>query len=598
MKQNFKERVNGKNGITLIALIITIIVLLILAGVTIATLTGNNGIITKAQNAKAQNAQKTVEEQINLAVQVSRINEEFVIDKDILERELTNNGIEITKSENDELPWTVKKDGYVYTISENGEVKEKEGIAITTGDIEILKGSTEGKKVSAQILSGETGTIKWESTGNITLRATEGNEVIVDVNSNANAGDTATITAKIEGKTTYQDSINVKIVAEATGLTASKITVGVNRKEKIGGVTTTPGNAEEIEITSYVSQDTTKATVNKTTGEVTGVAIGTTKITITGTGKLSKKQLTGECEVEVTKQLVSVTAQEIAANPKAYYGKKVENYKASAEDTNTYRIFYVNTIANEFGDEAYTIYLKADFKESYNLNSYASYDTTNTKIRTMNPLWAAGKKSTSDTKTRGDSEFEVQSDGTKKVTWNINEQAAAYLCSPINATTYGTTTLPWKSYYKTNDENVNYVIGGPSIEMYVKSYNQVEAYKNAKAEAAKFVLGTDYKTSSNAGYIYKINNKQSTISNDDVYTGTDSIDYSSTYNSMYCGKTTNGTGSKTGYWWLASPSAGSSNGVCHVHGYHAKLFNDDYSSDDGLCPIVSLKSSFTVQIEQ
>lgn len=88
---------------------ITIIVLLILAGVTIATLTGNNGIITKAQNAKAQNAQKTLEEQINLAVQVSRINEEFVIDKDILEQELTNNGIEITKSENDELQWTVKK---------------------------------------------------------------------------------------------------------------------------------------------------------------------------------------------------------------------------------------------------------------------------------------------------------------------------------------------------------------------------------------------------------------------------------------------------------------------------------------------------------
>ena len=34
-------------GITLIALVITIIVLLILAGVTIATLTGNNRIVTK-----------------------------------------------------------------------------------------------------------------------------------------------------------------------------------------------------------------------------------------------------------------------------------------------------------------------------------------------------------------------------------------------------------------------------------------------------------------------------------------------------------------------------------------------------------------------
>ena len=301
MKQNFKERVNGKNGITLIALVITIIVLLILAGVTIATLTGDNGILTKAQNAKEKNAQKTVEEQINLAVQASRINEGLVIDKDILEQELTNNGIEITKSENDELPWTVKKDGYVYTISENGEVKEKEGIAITTGDIEILKGSTEGKKVSAQILNGETGTIKWEHTGNITLSEAGENEVTVKVNSNANAGDIATITAKIEGKTTYQDSINVKIVAQVTSVTAEKIELSIGDKKKIEKITAMPENAEGIEVTSYVSQDTTKVTVDEKTGEVTGVQEGETTVTISAKGKLSGAVVTGTCSVKVTK---------------------------------------------------------------------------------------------------------------------------------------------------------------------------------------------------------------------------------------------------------------------------------------------------------
>ena len=40
------------NGITLIALVITIIVLLILAGVSIATLTGDSGIVTQAQKAE------------------------------------------------------------------------------------------------------------------------------------------------------------------------------------------------------------------------------------------------------------------------------------------------------------------------------------------------------------------------------------------------------------------------------------------------------------------------------------------------------------------------------------------------------------------
>ena len=43
-----------KNGITLIALVITIIVLLILAGVSIATLTGPNGLLTRANQAKEE----------------------------------------------------------------------------------------------------------------------------------------------------------------------------------------------------------------------------------------------------------------------------------------------------------------------------------------------------------------------------------------------------------------------------------------------------------------------------------------------------------------------------------------------------------------
>ena len=41
-----------EKGITLIALVITIIVLLILVSITIATLTGENGILTKASIAK------------------------------------------------------------------------------------------------------------------------------------------------------------------------------------------------------------------------------------------------------------------------------------------------------------------------------------------------------------------------------------------------------------------------------------------------------------------------------------------------------------------------------------------------------------------
>ena len=51
-----------QKGITLIALVVTIIVLLILAGVSIAMLTGNNGILTQGKRAKEEQAHAAVKE--------------------------------------------------------------------------------------------------------------------------------------------------------------------------------------------------------------------------------------------------------------------------------------------------------------------------------------------------------------------------------------------------------------------------------------------------------------------------------------------------------------------------------------------------------
>ena len=68
-----KQKMNNKesrknNGITLIALVITIIVLLILAGVTIATLTGENGILTRASEASKETDIASVKEQAQLDI--------------------------------------------------------------------------------------------------------------------------------------------------------------------------------------------------------------------------------------------------------------------------------------------------------------------------------------------------------------------------------------------------------------------------------------------------------------------------------------------------------------------------------------------------
>ncbi len=63
---NAVKNQNLSNGITLIALVITIIVLLILAGVSIATLTGDSGIITKAEEAKLSTELSQYKEELEL----------------------------------------------------------------------------------------------------------------------------------------------------------------------------------------------------------------------------------------------------------------------------------------------------------------------------------------------------------------------------------------------------------------------------------------------------------------------------------------------------------------------------------------------------
>ena len=75
MNKLFRNRQNS--GITLIALVVTIIVLLILAGVSIATLTGENGILTQASKEKEQTKKARDEEQRQLAQVEAKLSTEL-----------------------------------------------------------------------------------------------------------------------------------------------------------------------------------------------------------------------------------------------------------------------------------------------------------------------------------------------------------------------------------------------------------------------------------------------------------------------------------------------------------------------------------------
>ena len=68
--ENFRKN----NGITLIALVITIVVLIILAGVTISMLSGNNGLLNKATEAKEQTEIGNEKEIISMSISVDLMN--------------------------------------------------------------------------------------------------------------------------------------------------------------------------------------------------------------------------------------------------------------------------------------------------------------------------------------------------------------------------------------------------------------------------------------------------------------------------------------------------------------------------------------------
>ena len=128
-----KNQIRGKKGITLIALVITIIVLLILAGVTIATLTGDNGLLTKAGEAKNASEQANLLEELQLALIEGQTDKYFNSNsnmdeklKAIFEKSYGQGNIDVTKAgknykakvKNSKTAYRIKLDGTVEKYEE------------------------------------------------------------------------------------------------------------------------------------------------------------------------------------------------------------------------------------------------------------------------------------------------------------------------------------------------------------------------------------------------------------------------------------------------------------------------------------------------
>ena len=138
---------NNKKGITLIALVVTVVVLIILAGVSINAVLGDNGIIKKANQAASVTKEAEVKEAINRTILEFYLTDDYETLEDFLKAKVTEGKIDsVTKNADGTL--TVKKGEYSVTVenktnssggsSSGGETQTPE---ITIGEAKVVANS-------------------------------------------------------------------------------------------------------------------------------------------------------------------------------------------------------------------------------------------------------------------------------------------------------------------------------------------------------------------------------------------------------------------------------------------------------------------------
>ena len=265
-----------------------------------------------------------------------------------------------------------------------------------------------------------------------------------------------------------------------------------------------------------------------------------------------------------------------------YLGKKVTNYKTiggtetvtvgsnSYQVSTTYRLYYID-FDNKYKEGAGTVYLKADQGPNNHALQLDGNEATS-KIKNLNPsLYAEGV--------------------TAPINTNNNMKAVTWL----------TDTAKWNGLMTsgTNSEignKVNYVIGAPSLEMMMDSYNEhykltgdIPDYTDIPASPDTTRKKLFYKyTAGKAGYQVGPNaDSDLEYSN---YTSDNSVKTDSEIDSMYY------PGTNKNYW-LASPSVNDSDTVMFVGGTYGGLVNLYGSSNGtGFCPLVSLQSNVNLKL--
>ena len=246
-------------GITLVALVITIVVLSILAGVSINTVLGDDGIIKKAKEAAEATKRASAEEEMNRLVLEYQLASNDETLESFLQEKVTEGRIDgVTDNGDGTITITKKVEGKDYTITVKKPaastpsvkvgairvVSDSTGAGSSLGEASTRKGTTLYIMIESTISGGtttvspevpyavtENGTYKFTVTGTGTVNGTAyTKEVSVEVNqfrefsiNDIQIGDSVNYTYDSAGSysllSTYSGYSSNQTIVQTTGLT-------------------------------------------------------------------------------------------------------------------------------------------------------------------------------------------------------------------------------------------------------------------------------------------------------------------------------------------------------------------------------------------
>ena len=572
-------------GITLIALIITIIVLLILAGVTLNMVMGENGLFGKANNAKNKTEVAQYEEELRMCVlelQTDAATNGTTFNMETIKNKLKEKVKELENTDDMEFPTEESETrldgtykGYEFYIDDKyaAHIGDKAtGISLTTSI--NPSGWTQGPVTATITIKSNNGINNVEPDEG----SKNGNEYIItkeNIAENKNFEYTVTDgQGNIQTKTAVINTID-KNPPEDFTITAENTEEGL----KITGESTdAESGIDKYEY--YVMKSTDSDYTKYDSNPITGLANGTYDIKVIAYDKAGNQKVAElkSFEVKTEVKRTNISAQDIKNNPEGYYGQTVDY--TSTNGQNDWKIFHSD------GTNIYLItgnYVKVT-DDNGNIN-LLKLNTEDTKMQI-----ASGGKNygvnwdrsnlpsfTTDVSAEIISKFKIN---TKVFNINSNKNSTIY----SNAQCVSTLLNPsyWTGYIDNNKGNNQTAIGGSTVQLWMDSWNArypgQEIYCDETSESGYKVRRSGKDSATTA-----IRLNQNENNGGELY-------FANNYSSLTDGNNT------VDSYWLASPSAGGTATVISLYCYRLVMSYDGfYNNHLGVRPVVCLQSNISLK---